>query len=90
MKKHKTRKLMHTIKSILPHFIIVPSGMLIVLFVIDRLNPHVYFMANEFHKWLLLIVCVLGITESILFLPKAKHTKKGAKHGQKTKTEKKA
>ena len=67
----------------MPHAIIVPAGMLIVMFVIDRLNQHIYFLENEFHKWLLFIVSVLGIVESVWFYNKSAHPKKGGKHEQK-------
>ena len=38
------------IKKLLPHVAIVMAGMLIVFFVIDRVNKPMGFMTNEFHK----------------------------------------
>ena len=46
---------------ILTHAAIVISGMLIVFFAIDRVNSHMGFMTNEFHKCLTVALSVLAI-----------------------------
>ena len=48
-------------KKLLPHAAIVISGMLIVFFVIDRVNQPMGFMTNEFHKRLAFVLAVLSI-----------------------------
>ena len=60
------KKQIRILKGALPHLCIVMSGMLIVFFAIDRVNPHQAFLENEFHKWLLFILSVCTIIESIL------------------------
>lgn len=54
-------------KALLPHVCIVMSGMLVVFFVIDRMNHHNHFMTNEFHKWLTFFLALGCIAESILY-----------------------
>lgn len=49
------------IKKLLPHVAIVISGMLIVFFVIDRINKPMGFMTNEFHKRLTFVLAILAI-----------------------------
>ena len=47
--------------KLLPHIAIVISGMLIVFFVIDRVNKPMGFLTNEFHKTLLFVLSLLSI-----------------------------
>ena len=49
------------IKRLLPHVAIVISGMLIVFFVIDRINKPMGFMSNEFHKRITFVLALLAI-----------------------------
>ena len=49
------------IKKLLPHAAIVMAGMLIVFFVIDRVNKPMGFMTNEFHKRLTFALALLSI-----------------------------
>ena len=49
---------MKYIRKLLPHACIVAAGMMIVFFCIDRVNTPIGFMANEFHKWLSLLLAV--------------------------------
>lgn len=48
-------------KRLLPHVVIVISGMLIVFFAIDRVNKPMGFMTNEFHKRLTFVLAILAI-----------------------------
>ena len=52
------------LKSALPHLCIIMCMMLLVFFSIDRVNHHIGFMKNEFHKWLTLFLCLAVIFES--------------------------
>ena len=49
------------VKKLLPHVAIVISGMLIVFFVIDRVNKPMGFMTNEFHKRITFVLALLAI-----------------------------
>lgn len=48
-------------KKLLPHAAIIMSGMLIVFFMIDRVNKPMGFMTNEFHKCLTFALALLCI-----------------------------
>ena len=52
---------LNLVKKLLPHVMIVISGMLIVFFVIDRFNKPMGFMPNEFHKRLTFALAILAI-----------------------------
>lgn len=52
---------LNLVKKLLPHVMIVISGMLIVFFVIDRFNKPMGFMTNEFHKRLTFALAILAI-----------------------------
>ena len=49
------------VRRLLPHVAIVISGMLIVFFVIDRVNKPMGFMTNEFHKRITFVLALLAI-----------------------------
>ena len=49
------------VRKLLPHVAIVISGMLIVFFVIDRINKPMGFMTNEFHKRITFVLALLAI-----------------------------
>ena len=49
------------VRKLLPHVAIVISGMLIVFFVIDRVNKPMGFMTNEFHKKITFVLALLAI-----------------------------
>ena len=49
------------VKKLLPHVAIVISGMLIVFFVIDRVNKPMGFMTDEFHKRITFVLALLAI-----------------------------
>ena len=46
---------------LLPHVAIVLSGMLVVFFLIDRVNKPMAFMTNEFHKRITFILALLAL-----------------------------
>ena len=45
----------------IPHVAIVLSGMLVVFFVIDRVNKPMAFMTNEFHKRITFALALMAI-----------------------------
>lgn len=47
--------------KVLPHAAIVLSGMLIVFFLIDRVNKPMAFMTNEFHKRITFVLALMAI-----------------------------
>ena len=61
IKKAKLKDWIHLIKKLLPHVAIVLAGMLIVFFVIDRVNKPMGFMTNEFHKRITFVLALLSI-----------------------------
>ena len=54
--------------GILPHVSIVMSGMMIVFFLIDRVNIAMGFMSNEFHKWLSFFLALFCMGYSVLLI----------------------
>lgn len=46
---------------LLPHVAIVLSGMLVVFFLIDRVNKPMAFMTNEFHKRAVFALALMAI-----------------------------
>ena len=61
IKKAKLKDWIHLIQKLLPHVAIVLAGMLIVFFVIDRVNKPMGFMTNEFHKRITFVLALLSI-----------------------------
>ena len=59
---------MRRLFKLLPHAVIVMAGMMIVFFAIDRVNIAMGFMANEFHKWLSLLLALAGLGYSVAFI----------------------
>lgn len=51
-----------------PHAVIVAAGMIVVFFCIDRVNKHMGFMTNEFHKLLSMFLALSGIGYSIRYI----------------------
>ena len=47
--------------AVLPHAAIVLSGMLIVFFLIDRVNKPMAFMTNEFHKRITFLLSLMAV-----------------------------
>jgi len=54
--------------KLIPYFAITLSGMLVVFFLIDRVNKPMAFMANEFHKVVTFILAVLSIGMAIFII----------------------
>ena len=61
IKRARPADWLNLVKKLLPHVMIVISGMLIVFFVIDRFNKPMGFMTNEFHKRLTFVLAILAI-----------------------------
>ncbi|MBQ8081408.1 MAG: hypothetical protein IJ240_05880 [Clostridia bacterium] len=47
--------------KLLPHVAIILSGMLVVFFLIDRVNKPMAFMTNEFHKRITFALALMAI-----------------------------
>ena len=67
-KSGTSARLLTLLKSALPHLCLVLCLMMAVFFSIDRVNSHIGFMKNEFHKWLALLLCVTAIVESCMLM----------------------
>ena len=61
IKKAKPADWLALAEKIVPHIAIVLAGMLIVFFVIDRVNKPMGFMTNEFHKRITFVLALLAI-----------------------------
>lgn len=48
-------------RKLVPYGVITLSGMLIVFFLIDRVNKPMAFMSNEFHKIITFILALLSV-----------------------------
>jgi hypothetical protein len=57
---------MNIIKSILPHIIIILSGIFLVFLILDNYNPTMNFINNTISIKLFYIFCVLSIVNSII------------------------
>ena len=51
--------------KLVPHAAIVLSGMLIVFFLIDRVNKPMAFMTNEFHKRVTFALALMAVSLAI-------------------------
>lgn len=71
------------IRKLLPHIAIIISGMLVVFFVIDRINKPMEFMTNEFHKRLTFVLSILAIYMAVRIISLQRKTERAA---QKRKT----
>ena len=60
-KRAKPADWIRLIKKLVPHVAIIISGMLIVFFLIDRVNKPMGFMTNEFHKRITFVLAILAI-----------------------------
>lgn len=56
------------LRKLLPHVAIVMSLMYVVFFCIDRVNSAMAFIENDITKWLLLVLCLVSITEAVLLI----------------------
>lgn len=49
------------VRKLVPYAVITLSGMLVVFFLIDRVNKPMAFMSNEFHKVITFILALMSI-----------------------------
>lgn len=61
IRRAKLKDWLRLLDRILPHVAIVISGMLIVFFLIDRVNKPMAFMTNEFHKRITFVLAIMSI-----------------------------
>lgn len=66
-------------KKVLAHIAIVLSGMLFVLFCIDRVNEAMQFFDSGITKWLLAILCVVSVYNAVQLLKPKTKTKRHAR-----------
>ena len=66
------------INKLLCHTAIVISGMLIVFFLIDRVNKPIGFMTNEFHKVITFVLAILAIYFSVRFMANQRRAEREA------------
>ena len=60
------KKELRMLFKVLPHAVVVMSGMMIVFFLIDRVNTPMGFMTNEFHKWLSMMLALISLGYAVL------------------------
>ena len=58
-------------KCLLPHATLIIALILLTLFVIDRVNRAMMFLANDLTKWLLAVFAVLVVVQSVMAIVKA-------------------
>ena len=61
IKRARLEDWIRLIDKLIPHAVIVASGMFVVFFLIDRVNTAMEFMTNEFHKRLTLALALMAI-----------------------------
>ncbi len=57
---------MNILRSILPHIIIILSGIFITLLILDNYNPTMNFINNSVSRKLFWFFCILSILDSII------------------------
>lgn len=62
------RKIGKRIRTLLPHAVVVLSGLFIILSIADRFNPTMNFINNDISKFLLFILCIFAILASVLLI----------------------
>lgn len=74
----------HRIWNLLSHADIILSGMFLVFFCIDRVNPAMDFLGSALSKWLLLlfILCALGngVCSAVHLFRKKRRARKAPAH----------
>lgn len=70
-------RLLWRVRKLLPYVAITLSGMLIVFFLIDRVNKPMAFMANEFHKVITFVLALLsiGLSARVIALQRSQERK---------------
>ena len=56
------------IAAIIPHISIIASGMIIVFFVIDRINPYMGFMSHKYTQYVTMTLAVSALIGSIMLI----------------------
>jgi len=69
------KKLLSLFLDVLPHLTLALAFVLLVCFVIDRFNQAMAFINHDLTKWTLALLCVLVITESIVYIVKRRSGK---------------
>lgn len=64
------------LKRILPHICIIISVMMLVFYVIDRVNSAMSFINNDIFKTLLLFYCIVVIASSVYLIASNRRRKK--------------
>lgn len=59
---------MNIIKNILPHIIIILSGIFIVFLILDNYNPTMNFIGNTISIKLFWAFCILSIVNSVIIV----------------------
>ena len=62
------KRIMGLLIDFLPHITIAVAFVLFVCFTVDRFNRAMAFMNHDLTKWMLAVLCVLTIIESVLFI----------------------
>jgi len=55
-------------EALFPHVSIIASGMLIVFFVIDRLNPFMGFMSHKYTQYVVIVLAVFSLVSAIMLI----------------------
>ena len=64
------------LKRVLPHICIIISVMMLVFYVIDRVNSAMSFIDNDIFKTLLLFYCIVVIASSVYLIADNRRRKK--------------
>lgn len=56
------------VRILLPHTVVILSGLFIILTIADRFNPTMGFINNDISKALLLLLCVLSTAAGALLI----------------------
>ena len=59
---------MNIIRNIVPHIIIILSGIFIVFLILDNYNPTMNFISNTISIKLLWVFCILSIVNSVFLV----------------------
>lgn len=61
-------KTVRTISAILNHVTLILGVIVLALFITDRFNRAMAFLANEMTRWLIAVFALLVIIEAVLFI----------------------
>ncbi len=77
---------LHLLDRLLPHVAIILSGMLVVFFLIDRVNKAMAFMTNEFHKRITFALALMCIYLAIRRISAVRRAERAAYRRRKRRT----